>query len=154
MSKHDFTLIRSRFRGGINFAERESFHLAMQCLCHMRSGIGRAQMHGMTTTREHDGDGGSDGGFPHTAFAHGHDDAAALLLDAGDEILQTFHGGSCPAVLIRLDALALELMTQQQAQSVDAKNVDGSQRHDKAVHGTDEFSRLHQGRQPALLHGL
>jgi hypothetical protein len=143
---HDLALVGGGFRGGIDLAEREARHLAVQGLRHVRGGIGGAEMHGMAAPGQDDGDGGGNGGLAHPTFAHGHDHPDALLLDGGHEGFEIFHFGCGPSVFIRLHTPVWDVAAKQHTQTADAEDVDGAQRHDKARHGTDEMTRRSQGR--------
>jgi hypothetical protein len=100
----DLGCVGGGFGSGIDLAEREAVQPPSERLRDVRGGIGGAEMDAVTAFREQHGDSGGDRRFADAAFAHGHDDAVALLLDAVHEIGEALHlrrvpirrdGGNC-----------------------------------------------------------
>jgi len=138
LGSHHFVLIGGGFRCGIDFAEGESVHLAGQGLRHVRGGIGGAEVHGMAAFCQQHGDGGGNGGFAHAALAHGHDHAVALFFEVGDEVFEAFHFRRRPGLSRRCGGGG-DFAIQQQAQSMDAKDVHRTQGNDETWQTANEF---------------
>ena len=111
-------------------------------------------MHRLTAPCQHHRDGGGHRRLAHAALAHRHDDATAASLDIGHERCQALHFWRRPCVHALSHAGGRVIAGEQDAQSGEAENVDGSQRHDETGQADNERLRCLQCRQTAPLHCL
>ena len=139
------------FGVGVDAADRQMLHGAMQRLGEMRGRVGGGEMNRQPATRQFDGDGRRQRRLADAALAHQHDQPMAV----GGDVVHQFRQAR-RVQLDRLSARRFQLgrgFDEELAQSVKADEIEGLQRHIIAGQGAKRVGHGGQGRLLACIDG-